>query len=238
MTKKSNLQVGENKNSIAEIFFWLFVLVSILEIIAEYFPNKVYVFIFKPLIIPFLILLYFKTSSIVNPLFITALFFSWIANIFYIYIEYYLMIIASIFFMMYRLLIIKIVLEHIVIKSLTSVLLSIIPFALLVFYTFSLIYEEMGLNIIMYALQGLLVVVLGAISLSNFLSNPGQDCGFWLLISSILFMFNLLFIFIRIFYFEFELFQPLLMSFYIFGQYSLYKFVVLSEDNAIVGSEN
>jgi hypothetical protein len=67
---------------IFRLFIIAYFTVAMIEIVAEYFNDKTLVTLFKPILIPLLIGYYFYNSRKRNFLFIVALVFSWIANIF------------------------------------------------------------------------------------------------------------------------------------------------------------
>ena len=72
------------KNKGASILLSAFFIISLFEIIAEYYHDTFLIWFTKPLVIPLLIFYYLKRSEKVNLTFVLALFFSWIANLLFI----------------------------------------------------------------------------------------------------------------------------------------------------------
>ena len=73
-----------SKNKIASIILTTFFIVSFIEITAEFNNDKLLVWYTKPFILPLLIGYYVRSSKKNNAYFILALFFCWIANLFFI----------------------------------------------------------------------------------------------------------------------------------------------------------
>ncbi|MFN8325230.1 MAG: lysoplasmalogenase family protein [Flavobacteriaceae bacterium] len=216
------------KNRIASSLLSLFFIISIIEIVAEFYEDKMLLWASKPLLIPVLTAFYIKKSKRVNNLFIIALFFSWVANIIFIEKKFNFVIAGSIFFLIYKIIIIYLVTSKIKFPNIYPALIGALPFIFLYvvisFFTFPI----MGKNIYIFLIHGFFSIVLGAISLGNYFLLPNK-VNFNLFISSMLFAVTQ-FLFVLNYYSENTgLYHSLSMVLYVFGQLLLVKFMFLTE---------
>ncbi len=207
----------------------LYFVIVIAEVIAEFYYNNVLIYILKPLLLPLLGLLYWKSSIKKNNLFIIALFFGFLANIFFISKDRDSVILAVIFFTFYRLIIIYMVIKAIKIKSYITLFLCCLPFLFILLYLSSIVSDEIVNNIYIFCIQVMHMTFLGGFSLANYLHNKNK-MSYWLLMSSLLFTIIHFLYTIKFFYLSIFIFQPIVMILYAFAQYFIYKFVLLSED--------
>jgi hypothetical protein len=212
-----------------KIIMVLFFLVSTLEVIAEFVNNTCAIYILKPLILPFLMLLYWKTSSKKGVIFIIALVFGLIANIFYVSKTFNSIMTASIFYMMYRFIVIYLVLKVVHVKNYLPVFLGSIPFMIVFLYLTSLVSDDLGDTLYIYLAQIISMSFLGGFSVANYMVDD-KRMNYWLLMSCILFTIIQFVLILKIYYITIYIFQPLAMILFVFAQYSLYKFVIMSEE--------
>ncbi len=123
-SKSPNIKSTNEVNILIVLFF----VVTLAEVIAEFFLCTNFIYLLKPLLIPILITVYWKSSGIKNNHFILALLFALMANIFFISKDFTSIIIGSVFFMIYRLLVIYLVMKIFKIKDYLPVFLGSIPF--------------------------------------------------------------------------------------------------------------
>jgi hypothetical protein len=218
-----------NRNEV-NILILMFFVVVLAEVIAELFEYTVFIYILKPLLSPLLITIYWKSSKTRNNYFIAALFFVLIANVFFISKEFSSALLGSIFFMIYRILIIYIVIKIIRVKNYLPIVLGSIPFLILFLYVTSLTIDELGDGFYIYIMQIIFMSFLGGFSLANYIIKNNK-MNYWLLISSVLFTLIQFVLIIRMYYISMSIFQPIAMLLYAFAQFSLYKFMILSEEN-------
>jgi hypothetical protein len=207
----------------------LYFIIAFAEITAEFFYSNLFVYIFKPLMLPILGLVYWKTSNKKNSLYITSLFFGLLANIYFISTDHDSTIIAVIFYTFYRLITLYIVMKSIRIKNYVPVILGSLPFLAAFTYLSILTLDEILGDIYMYSFQIILTSFLGGFSLSNYIINKSK-MNYWLLMSTLLFTFNHFFYIIKIFYLSIFIFQPIVMFFYAFAQFFLLRFILVSEE--------
>ena len=224
--KASNIKSTNEVNVLILLFF----VVTLAEVLAEFFSFSNFIYLLKPLICPILIVIYWKSSVKKNSYFILALIFGFVANIFFIAKDFSSMLLGSLFFMFYRILIIYLVIKIVRVKKYLPVFLGSIPFAIIFLYVTSLTIDMLGNGLYIYIMQIIYMSFLGGFSLANYIIDSNK-MNFWLLISSILFTFIQFIIILKMYYINMFIFQPIAMIFYAFAQFSLYKFMILSEKN-------
>ena len=116
------------KHKLANIMLTMFFIIAFIEIIAEINGDENLVWYTKPLLMPLLMFYYLKRSCNRNAYFIIALIFSWIANIFFIFNTYQYIYLGSLFFLIYRLLIIYIVIIKVKTPGILPSIIGSIPF--------------------------------------------------------------------------------------------------------------
>jgi hypothetical protein len=210
----------------------LYFIVGLAEVIAEFYTDNLYIYLLKPLLIPLLALIYWKSSKNKNSFFLGALFFAFLANIFFISKSFDSILIAVIFFAFYRIIIIYLVIRLVKVKNYLPVLLGCIPFMAIFVYVTILTMNELNNGLYIYIMQVIMMTFLGGFSLANYIVDKNK-MNYWLLMSCLLFTI-LQFVFtIRLYYMSIYIFQPLAMILYIFAQYFLCKFILLSEEKRL-----
>lgn len=221
----------ESQKSIeSKLLILLFFTVAFVEVIAEFFLEKTYICILKPLIVPILAAIYWKTSSVKNHYFFIAMFFSMLGNIFLISNEFNSVLLGVIFFLFYRIVAIYITMKNVEIKNYGVVFLGSIPFFSVFAYITFLTINELDNGLYIHIIQVFFMSFLGGIALSNYMMNPNRT-NYWLLVSCILFALIQIMLILKMYFIAIDIFQPLAMILYVFAQYGFYKFVLLSEEN-------
>lgn len=218
------------KNKLANVFLIFFFLVSGIEIVAEYHVDKLLIWLTKPLIMPLLAFYYLKRSKRISLMFITALFFSWIANLLFIQSSFDSIFYGVFFFIMYRIFVIFIIIEKVKMPNSIPLILGSMPFifiyALVTLYT----YEALGTNVYLFLLQGVFTIFLGGFSLGNYImiSNKANTI---LLVSTMFMAFNQFIFLLKLYVDEVNILQALAMLLFIFGQFLLAKYMFHMEKN-------
>lgn len=212
-----------------KVLLFLYFGIGFFEIIAEYYNNTTFMYILKPLLVPILAFLYWIKSNEKNSYFLFSLFFVLLANIFFISKDFYSIVIASVFLLTYRGLIIYVVMKKVVINSFLPVFLGSIPFGALFIYLTFLTMNELGKGLYIYFVQVLFLSFLGGLSLSNYMIEESKK-NFWLLVHVVLFALIQFILVLKLYYLSILIFQPISMVFYIIAQYGIYKFMLLSEE--------
>lgn len=221
----------QNKiSSDVNILIILFFLVSLSEVIAEYFEYRNFIFLFKVLLMPILIILYLSTSSVRNPYYLIALVSALIANIFFIYKEDFdFIILGATSFLVFRVITIYLIIKTIKVKKYFPVIIGSLPFVFIYFYLTCLTIDQLGDGLLIYIVQVIFMSYLGGLSVGSYMINDNRN-NYWLLISTLLFTVNQIILVIKLFYISVIIFQPISMALYCFAQYGFYKFIILSEE--------
>lgn len=229
MMKTDNLQQSK-VSSEANILIILFFLVSLSEVIAEFFEYRAFIFVFKMLLMPMLILLYWKTSAVRNKFYLIGLLFAFVANILFIYKENFdFIILGAAAFLIFRIISIYLIMKSIKIKKFFPVIIGSLPFVFIYFYLTCLTIDELGDGLLIYIIQSIFMSFLGGLSVGSYMINDNRK-NYWLLISALLFTVNQILLVIKLFYLSVIIFQPISMALYCFAQYGFYKFIILSEE--------
>ena len=215
---------------ISSLFLYLFFIVSLIEIIAECTEDKFLIWITKPFILPFLITYYLSLTKKTNYYFLIAMTCSWIANLLFIENTLLWIIYASIFFLIYRILIIYIVMNKVKMPSLVPLIIGSIPFIFIyATITFST-YAVMGDDIYLFLIHGIFTIFLGGLSLGNYIMISNKS-NFVLFVSTMLFALTQLLFVLIVFYQQENIFHAIAMGMFAIGQFLLTKFIFLTEEN-------
>ncbi len=204
--------------------------VAMIEIMAELLEIKMLIYILKPLMPVILMVLYALTSSVRNPLFFTALFFSMVTNILFIPTDQASLFYAIIAFMVHRLVILYYIILILKIKDYIPVFIATIPFMIVFFYL--LASSEVPENSFMILIfQNILISILGGIALSNYIMHDNKRNS-WLLICGLLFVGLQFIVFVEKYYLSglsLTIFRPIAMGLNAFAFYTFYEFVTAIE---------
>ncbi|NOR27916.1 MAG: hypothetical protein GQ540_05255 [Lutibacter sp.] len=205
----------------------VFLLISIADIVGIIFKLPTIIFVFKPLIILSLIVLYVLSVTKRNAWYILALFFSFLGDVFLLFTGELFFIAGLVSFLITHLLFIKIVISQVKKYSWLKVLFSIIPF-LLVFsfliYNLKEGLHEMLLPVIIY---GLTISTFGAISFIDFLNTRSKK-SLLMFSGAVVFMLSDCVLAIDTYYLEDHINKILIMFSYILAQYLIYRSVILN----------
>lgn len=207
-----------------------FFIVSFLEIIAEFNENKFWIWITKPLILPLLLAYYLLLTKKPSNYFILALFCSWIANLLFIENTIKWIIYGSIFFLVYRILIIQIVMNRVKMPNLIPLIIGSIPFIFIYATICFLSFEAMGDNIYLFLIHGIFTIFLGGLSLGNYIMILNKP-NFVLFLSTMLFALTQFVFVLKVYYENGNVFHAMAMVMFVVGQFLLTKFIFLTEGN-------
>lgn len=221
----------ENKSilNLSRIVTFAFFSIAIVEFVAEYLNFTTLIWITKPLLMPILIGLYCITSKKINYLFLVALVFNWFANVFFILDAFNFKVIGSILFLVYRLLILYIVYKLVKIPSYLPIIIGSLPFLFIYLYIINIVHDSLGKGVFLFVTQGVFMVILGGYSLGNFIFNNEKSSVF-LLLSTLFFALVQFILSIKSYYLELSIFQAMAMVLFVLGQYFLYRYIILCEE--------
>ncbi|OWP83138.1 hypothetical protein BWK59_12130 [Flavobacterium davisii] len=216
------------KQSQEKGFLILFFIIGLFEVIAEYFNQILMIYILKPLLMPIMMFMYWKVSYERNIYFLLSLFFLLIANILFVSRTFNSAVIASVFFFIYRGLVIYLVIQDQPIKKKLPVVIGSLPFFTAFGYLTFLTKNELDKGIYIYLIQVLFLSFLGGLALSNYMINECRK-NFWLLTNAVFFAIIQFLLVLKFFYLSTVIFPAISMLLYLFAQFALYKYMLERE---------
>ncbi len=217
------------KNNVtANLLLLAFFAVSVVEILAEYFENRLIIWMSKPLILPILIIYYLKRSKRVSTFFVVALLASWIANLFFIpnTIEY--IFYGVFFFLIYRILIIYIIVNKVKMPNSLPLILGSVPFVFLYIIVTVYTYDALGDNVYLFLIQGVFTIFLGGFSLGNYIMISNKPNSL-LLVSTMFMALNQFIFLLKLYYDQVSIFQATAMVLFVLGQFLLTRYMFYTE---------
>ncbi|WP_457611493.1 lysoplasmalogenase [Lutibacter sp.] len=208
-----------------KVLFFVFVGVSVLDIIGIIFRIPILIQVFKPLILLLLLVLYAVSVSKLNKLYVLALIFSFFGDVFLMFSGESYFIIGLISFLIAHLLFIKIVINQIQKQSISKVIISTIPFLVLFLGLILFLKDFLNNLLIPVIIYGLTICTFGTVSLINYLSTKSRK-SLLMLIGSIIFITSDSVLAINKFYNSSHLFEVIIMITYILAQYLIFRSMV------------
>ena len=210
------------------LFFWVFILVSIADIVGVIFKIELLIQVFKPLILLSLIALYSVSVQVKNKIYVLALVFSFFGDVFLLFSEELFFMLGLGSFLVAHVLFIKLVLNRISTIKPTKLVISSIPsvvvFAVLLF----ILKDSLNALLIPVIIYGLAISTFGAVSLLDYLQTKSQQ-SLWMLLGAIVFILSDSILALNKFYVSTAIFEILIMVTYIIAQYFIYKSMVLGK---------
>ena len=198
---------------------------AFIEIIAEFFKDSTFIYATKPFLMPVLLLLYLTKSNQKNLLFIGSFIFVWIANIQFISNTPNSIFWGSVFFLIYRIFVILLAFRLLKFPGYFPLILGCLPFLFIYLFVANIIYNDLEQQIYLFIIQGIFTIVFGGYCLGNYIFKSNKS-NTYLLISTMLFTITQFILVLKNYYISFNIFQPMAMLLFVFGQYFLYLFVI------------
>lgn len=218
-----------SKSKLYIVFAFLLVVVSIIQVFAEYKQDEFLLLCVKPTLMPLVFVLYILKSIKLSIIYILALFLNWIANILFIFQSDYFLLIAAIVFIISRIFILLKVKNEIKLPSIFPFVIGSIPFLFIFIFFLYLIYEDLSvIALIITVFQVIVISLFGGVALGNYTMN-NDKLSVLLLSSSIFSALNMLFLGVKFYYLDLYFLKSLAMVFFILGHVSLLYFILLSE---------
>jgi hypothetical protein len=226
------MRIFNKENSLENLFITLYFTVATIEVTAELFSYKPFLFVFKPLISIVLMVLYWNTSRRRNPLFFWIILFSLITNVFFIFNTELMLFLGLIAFFIHRLLMIYYIIKLIKLKDSIPLLIAMIPFLFFFFYLLSITTELTTRSYGILIIQNILISIIAGITLSDFIMNNSKKNTTWLFIFGLLSITQYFIVFIEKYYLL-DLspisFRPIAMILNASVYFAFYKFVLAVE---------
>ncbi len=210
------------------ITYFLFILVSLLDLYAVAIGNIVLEVFFKPFLMMTLTLVYIISVKKPNLWFICGLFFSFVGDILLLDKENYF-IQGLLAFLLAHLIYIKIVLPFLRKKSIYSVVVSSIPFLIIFAGVFSLIYINLGNLFFPVILYSLILISLGTLALMYY-QQEKNIASFYFLFGVSMFIISDVMLGVHRFYQPMKFLSVSIMLTYIIGQYFICRFMISREE--------
>ncbi|MEX1382977.1 lysoplasmalogenase [Lutibacter sp.] len=213
---------------IKKIAFFVFLLVSVLDIIGIIFKIDSLTFIFKPFILLALLFLYSQSVESRNKWYVMALIFSFFGDVFLLYSGENVFKFGLGFFLIAHLLFIIIVVKRIKKVSILNSFIPIISFGIVLSLLLFLLKDTLRDLLIPVVIYGVVISIFGIVSLIDFLNTKSKK-SLLMLLGAIVFIVSDYILAINKFYYEALIFQVAVMVTYISAQYLIYCSMVLDE---------
>ncbi|RXR20312.1 hypothetical protein [Flavobacterium stagni] len=213
------------------LFVYLYFLISILEIGAEYFENSTVIWLTKPLILPILLLYYLQRTSKWALFYTLALGVNWLANIAFILKSEWTTFCALLLFVLHRVFVLLQVAKFERKRGigLLPVLFGSAPFMILFLSVINLSFEAIVVpDLYILLLQSVLMSIFGGFSFASFYI-VGDKASKMLFMSSLYFALNLFVLGVKMYYLDLHIMKPLSMLLFIFAHFFLVKYILYIE---------
>ncbi len=224
----------------SKLLLGIFITVSILYIIGVSINNLTMEFIFKPLIILSLIQYYLLSVKKKNNLLVAAFFLCFLGDIVLLYDKNSnAFMLGLIFFLIAHVLFIVLVIRILKKATKGQIIISILPFGLILYSIISLLKESLGELLIPVIVYASVISIFGAVSFLNYLINKTSS-SIILLGGVLFFVLSDFALAINKFYLPHEYFSTLISVTYILAQFLICKFMILRDEEVesmIVTSE-
>lgn len=210
----------------------LYMVISAMVVFGEYEKDLAIIKASKPFIIPLLIGIYLISTKKINYIYLGALLFVWLANLFFIFQKEPFIYNGAICYLIFWVFITFIILINTPFPEKFSFGIAIIPFAFVYCCVLQLIYNSIHDSVYLFFSNGVFMTFLGAYSLSNYFLNSSKQ-NTYLLISILLFTFIQFLVSIDLYYISMKIFRPLAMLLFVSAQYFLLKTIVSFDDKRV-----
>ncbi|MBP8065879.1 MAG: hypothetical protein KAY31_00225 [Flavobacterium sp.] len=204
----------------------LYVLVTLVVVFGEFQKDSELLAYSKPFVIPVLSLVYILRTKRRNYLYLLALFFGWLANIFFIKQTGTAIFNGGMSYLLFWVVMTYIVLVNTKFPNVKLFTIAIIPFMFIFTYILQLIYINIYGSVYLYFLNAVFMVFLGGYSLSAYFLHSDR-VNTYLLIAVLLFTFIQFIISIDLYYLSFSLFRPIAFTIFAVAQMILLRLMVL-----------
>ena len=215
-------------NSFIKPVSWIFFSVSFLDIIGVVLQDSWLQLIFKPLIMPCLILLYFVSTKSVNKWYVAAMFFSFLGDVLLLdKNNMFLYGIAA--FLITQLLYVFIIARNLPSSDWKTKSKALLPFLIFLISLISVLKEGLGYFLIPVVVYGVAISIFGFVSLLNYLLKKDQ-ASLTLLSGAILFILSDSMIALNKFYEAQSIYPAAIMITYIIAQFLIFRYMIRSTE--------
>lgn len=215
-----------NKKTI-KILILVYFINLVLYSICSFFKFSSAETIFWFLRIPLLLVLYLITGKN-NIIYIGSLLLYQLASYLFASGDANLFMLGSISSIGYKFLLLIILIPLVTKENRLAIGLACLPFFVAYLYIIELVLHSLGDSLLIWILNALITSIIGGIAIIHYHNNYDLK-GYWLLISSILFIIQIGAFFINKFYIKSEAIYQMVIFFYGLSHFTFYKFMVLKE---------
>nr|WP_294939165.1 lysoplasmalogenase family protein [uncultured Flavobacterium sp.] len=216
------------KEKLSKYLTLFYIVISVFLIYAEYSKNAVFLYSLKPLLMPTLFGLYMLNKKKVNRYFVLSILFMWIANISFIGADKTMFMVGALNTFLCRLFIIILIVQHCKWPKPLPFLIATFPFLIIFITVLQLIGDNLGEAFYFYIINGISVIVLGGLALSNYYI-ASTKANIYILISVVLFTCMQFVVAVDFYYLSIKIFRPIAIVLFSVAQYLLYKAVILMD---------
>ncbi|MCG2612481.1 hypothetical protein LZZ90_13280 [Flavobacterium sp. SM15] len=178
--------------------------------------------------IPILIVLYLSATVKRSWVYLIGLLFYQLASVFFFTGNPDYFVYATFCSVLFKFCLVLLILDLITKKNRLAIGFAFLPFFVLYLYVIEMVVDSLGDTYYIWIINALLTSFMGGVSIIYYLNDSEED-GFWLLISSILFIIQIAAFFINKFYVKSEgIYQMVILSYGI-SHFTFYKFLILKE---------
>lgn len=203
----------------------LFICIVLLDSYGIIREEMTFRYIFKPLITPSLIAIYFITTSKVNKLYVGALFFAWIADVLLLNSSNEFFMMALGFFLLMQLTYIMIVTNAIPRYNTKNLLLAGIPFFAVLVFVITFVSNNIKDFLWPVMVYGIVVCIFSALTFYNYLERR-TEASLWLLLGSFFFIISNSMSAVEKFRLENRDLAVAIMLTYALGQFFIYRYMI------------
>ncbi|ESU26457.1 hypothetical protein FLJC2902T_24250 [Flavobacterium limnosediminis JC2902] len=227
-----NFKIG--KTGASDYLKLFYLVLSVILVYAEYLRNTDFLYFTKPLLMPVLFCLYLVNTKkkSVNYYFVLVLFFMWIANVCFISADEKMLVLGIANTFLSRLFVLILLLKSGKRPKSIPFLIGTFPFVIIFITVLQLLNDGLGDAFYFVLLNGIVVILLGGISLANYFMVPSR-INTYILINVILFTFMRFIVAIDFYYLSVAIFRPIAILIFSVAQYIFYLAVVgMNQDSS------
>lgn len=178
--------------------------------------------------IPILMVLYYISSKEKNLIYFLGLLFYQSASLLFATQEPGLFLFGTISSLLFKFCLVILILDLIKVQNKIAISIASIPFFVIYLYIIDFVGFSLGDSYYVWVVNAFLTSFLGGVAIINHINNSDQK-GYWLLVSSILFVIQIGAFFINKFYLRSDAIYQLVILLYGVSHFTFYKFMILKE---------
>lgn len=212
----------------------LFFLVVTLLAFGVYFEVQNLILITRVSSLLLIFFIYFLSSIRKNKLYFLSLLFSLLSILFLFLKSDVGLLLATLFFLIFEVLITRIVILNTKKINFIPIALGFLPFLSILFYLIFLTYSSLGINYLPSIVNAFIISFLGGIAVSNYMLEEDNMKNIWLLISILMFVLLIFIFMIEKYYISVQIFKPLRTLCFFGGHFLFMRYLLLSEHQTII----